>query len=152
MVRGVNLEDLDEPSLERLAAKLARNLRPGDAVVLSGEVGAGKTTFVRSAARSLGVRERVTSPTYQIARSYEGGIGEGRIPVNHLDLYRLDGLGAYDALDIEEYLTPEAITFIEWADPALEIIEEPTIINISHQTPSTRRVEISGPLAERIGE
>ncbi len=143
-------EYLDEPSLVSFAAKLARHLRPGDAVVLSGEVGAGKTTFVRSAARHLGVEERVTSPTYQLARSYEGTLDGEAITVNHLDLYRLDGLGVYDALDFEEYLAPDAVTFIEWADPALEAIPAPTVIRISHQTPETRRIEVSGPLAERL--
>lgn len=145
------LDNLDEPSLESLARKLARLLRPGDAVVLSGEVGAGKTTFVRSAAKSLGVAERVTSPTYQLARSYRGSLGGEAITVNHLDLYRLDGLGAYDALEFEEYLAPDSVTFIEWAEPALEVIESPSIIRISHETPETRRVEISGPLAGRAG-
>ncbi|CAN5585429.1 tRNA (adenosine(37)-N6)-threonylcarbamoyltransferase complex ATPase subunit type 1 TsaE [soil metagenome] len=144
-------ENLDEPSLEELAAKLARSLRPGDAVVLSGEVGAGKTTFVRSAARLLGVRERVTSPTYQLARSYRGSLGGEAVTVNHLDLYRLDGLGVFDALEFEEYLAPDAITFIEWAEPALEVVESPSIIRISHETPETRRVEISGPLSGRMG-
>lgn len=143
-------EYLDEPSLISFAAKLARYLRPGDAVVLSGEIGAGKTTFVRSAARFLGVTERVTSPTYQLAKSYEGSLDGEVVTVNHLDLYRLDGLGVYDALDFEEYLAPDAVTFIEWADPALEAIPAPTVIRISHQTPETRRIEVSGPLAERL--
>lgn len=146
----MDFDNVDEASLEELASRLARSLAPGDAVVLSGEVGAGKTTFVRSAARALGVRERVTSPTYQLARSYEGETVEGSISVNHLDLYRLDGLGVYDALDFEEYLAPDAVTFIEWAEPALESIEAPTVIRIFHQSPSTRRVEISGPLAGRL--
>ena len=64
---------------------------PGDVVVLKGEIGAGKTTFVRAAAHALGVRETVTSPTYQFARGYNGSMGERTIWVNHLDLYRLEG-------------------------------------------------------------
>lgn len=147
---SLELENLDEASLEGLAERLARYLEPGDAVVLAGEVGAGKTTFVRAAARTLGVEERVTSPTYQLARSYEGKKDGHRISVHHLDLYRLDGLGVYDALDLEEYLSPDAVTFVEWADPALEMIEVPSVIRILHQTPSTRRIEITGPLAERM--
>ena len=66
---SVELEGLDETALERLAASLAARLEPGDVVVLAGEVGSGKTTFVRAAARTLGVEGRVTSPTYQIARA-----------------------------------------------------------------------------------
>lgn len=148
----MTFDDLDESSLESLASRLAGNLRPGDVVVLSGEVGAGKTTFVRSAAKVLGVLERVTSPTYQLARSYRGNLRGAGIAVNHLDLYRLDGIPAYDALDFEEYIAPDSVTFIEWAEPALGAIEEPTIINISHQTPETRRIEVSGPLAGRTKE
>ena len=70
--------------------------------------------------------------------------------VNHLDLYRLEGLEDRDALEIDDYLDPDAITFVEWADPALGLIENPTVVRISHQTPSTRRVSLAGPTVERL--
>ena len=143
-------EGLDEAALERLAAKVAEALAPGDVVVLSGEVGAGKTTFVRAAAAALGVEERVTSPTYQLARGYEGVVDGREVIVNHLDLYRLEGLEDRDVLELDDYLDPDAVTFIEWADPALDVIEEPTLVRIYHQTPATRRVYIRGPVAERV--
>lgn len=143
-------ENLDERELESLAAKVAHSLKPGDVVVLSGEVGTGKTTFVRAAMRSLGVAERVTSPTYQLARSYEGVAEKRKVVVNHLDLYRLEELQSYDVLELDDYLDPNAITFIEWADPALSALEEPTLVEISHQNPTTRRVRLSGPAAERL--
>ena len=143
-------EDLDQAALEDLAGRVSKALRPGDAVVLSGEVGAGKTTFVRAAARFLGVRERVTSPTYQFARGYEGRISGRPVTVNHLDLYRLEGLEAEDVLEFEDYLRPDAVTFVEWAEPALGAIKDPTIIHLDHQTPTTRRVRIGGPAAERL--
>jgi tRNA threonylcarbamoyladenosine biosynthesis protein TsaE len=146
----VELEGLDEAALERLAAKVAEALAPGDVVVLSGEVGSGKTTFVRAAAAALGVEERVTSPTYQLARGYEGVVDGREVTVNHLDLYRLEGLEDRDALELDDYLDPDAVTFVEWAGPALEVIEEPTVVRISHQTPATRRVSIRGPAAERV--
>jgi tRNA threonylcarbamoyladenosine biosynthesis protein TsaE len=146
----LELEGLDEAALERLATQLAAHLEPGSVVVLAGEVGAGKTTFVRAAARSLGVKGRVTSPTYQIARGYEG-IASGRpVAVNHLDLYRLENLEDRDALELEDYLDPGAVTFIEWAEPALGLLQNPTVVRVSHQTPTTRRVRVTGPAAERL--
>lgn len=142
----MELEGLDEEALGSLAAKVAAILQPGDIVVLAGEVGTGKTSFVRAAARTLGVKERVTSPTYQLARSYEGR----DVTVNHLDLYRLEGISSADALELDDYLDPQAVTFIEWAEPALEALESPTVVKLSHQTPATRRARLSGPVAERL--
>jgi tRNA threonylcarbamoyladenosine biosynthesis protein TsaE len=146
----VEFEGLDETALEALAARVADCLEPGDVVVLGGEVGSGKTTFVRAAARSLGVEKRVTSPTYQIARGYGGTVDGREVTVNHLDLYRLEALEERDALELDDYLDPEAITFVEWAEPALGVIEDPTLVLISHQTPTTRRVSLAGPAARRM--
>ena len=146
----IEWDDLVEDDLVALAARVAGHLVPGDVVVLRGEVGAGKTTFVRAAANSLGVREAVTSPTYQFARGYEGYAGGRAVWVNHLDLYRLEGLEVRDALDLDEYLQPGSVTFVEWADPALGLLEEPGVVEISHRSPETRRVRISGPLASRL--
>ena len=141
---------LDEPALEDLAARVAGALVPGDVVVLSGEVGAGKTTFVRAAARALGVRERVTSPTYQFARGYDGRANGRPVAVNHLDLYRLEGIEPPDALEIEDYVGPDAVTFIEWAEPALDAVGEPTVVHLDHEGPATRRVRLRGPAAGRL--
>ena len=145
-------DELDEEALEGLAARAALTLKPGDVVVLSGEVGSGKTTFVRAAAHAMGVAGRVTSPTYQLARSYEGTIGGRRVVVNHLDLYRLEGIEPGDVLELDEYLDPSAVTFVEWAEPALGLLEDPTVMGISHRTPTTRRVSLEGPVAERLGK
>ena len=143
-------EEIDEAALADLAVRIASVLRSGDVVVLSGEVGAGKTTFVRSVAGALGVQERVTSPTYQLARGYEGSIGGRPVTLNHLDLYRLEGLESRDVLELDDYLDPRAVTFIEWAEPALKLLEDPTVIHLSHETPSTRRVDLRGPIAKRL--
>ena len=146
----MELEGLKEAMLEELASRVAGVLGAGDIVVLTGEVGTGKTTFVRAAARSLGVTERVTSPTYQLARGYEG-LKDGRpVGVNHMDLYRLEGIDERDVLELEDYLEPDAVTFIEWADPALGIIENPSVVHIYHETPTTRRISLRGPAAERL--
>ncbi len=146
----MEFEGLKEAMLEELASRVARVLGAGDVVVLSGEVGTGKTTFVRAAARSLGVTERVTSPTYQLARGYEGLKDGRRVTVNHMDLYRLEGIEARDALELDDYIEPDAVTFIEWADPALGAIENPSIVHIYHETPTTRRIRLDGPAAERL--
>ena len=146
----MEFEGLEEATLEELASRVARVLGRGDVVVLSGEIGTGKTTFVRAAARSLGVTDRVTSPTYQLARGYEGLVDGQRVVVNHMDLYRLEGLEARDALELDDYLEPDAVTFIEWADPALDAIEDPSVVHISHETPTTRGVSLEGPIEERL--
>lgn len=145
-------ESLDETALAELAVRIVEVLEPGDEIVLSGEVGAGKTTFVRAAARALGVEERVTSPTYQLARGYEGFSNGRSVSVNHLDLYRLEGVRAEDVLELDDYLDPKAITFIEWAEPALKVLEDPILLHLSHQTPTTRRAVLSGPAAERLSK
>lgn len=94
-----------------LAAEVAATLEPGDVVSLTGELGAGKTCFVQGAARQLGVAGRVTSPSFLLRRDYEG-----RLPVLHLDVYRLDDLGEALDLGFEEAGGDERVTFVEWGD------------------------------------
>src|SRR5881409_1456751 len=107
-------EDTTAPDeTEAAAARLARRLRPGDVVLVSGELGAGKTTFVRGAARALGVEAPVTSPTFEIGRVYGG-----RTEVAHLDLYRLPTLAREDPGLLDDYLTPDRIAFVEWPGEA----------------------------------
>jgi tRNA threonylcarbamoyladenosine biosynthesis protein TsaE len=78
-------------------------------VLVAGEIGAGKTTLIRGACRALGVAGPVQSPTFTIGRRYAG-----RIPVSHLDLFRLDTLEGEDPGLLDDYLTPDAIAFVEW--------------------------------------
>ncbi len=80
-------------------------------VLVSGEVGAGKTTLIRGACRALGVEGPVTSPTFTIGRRYRGA----RALVSHLDLYRLESLGGEDPALLDDYLRPDSIAFIEWS-------------------------------------
>jgi tRNA threonylcarbamoyladenosine biosynthesis protein TsaE len=95
---------------ERAGARLAAELRPGDVVLVSGELGAGKTTFVRGALRALGVTEEITSPTFVVGHLYGG--------CAHLDLYRLAGLAGEDPGLLDPYFGPELITFVEWPEQA----------------------------------
>ena len=99
---------------ERAGAELAARLRPGDVVLVSGELGAGKTTFVRGALRALGVAGTVTSPTFVVGHAYEGARG----PVSHLDLYRLAGMGDEDPGLLDPFFAPDAIAFVEWPERA----------------------------------
>jgi tRNA threonylcarbamoyladenosine biosynthesis protein TsaE len=105
---------------ERLGAELAARLRPGDVVLVSGELGSGKTTFVRGACRALGVEGPVTSPTFTI-----GQVHPGRVEVAHIDLYRLGSLAGEDPALLDDYLTPERIGFVEWPDAARPVVERP---------------------------
>jgi tRNA threonylcarbamoyladenosine biosynthesis protein TsaE len=122
-----------------VGAALAARLRPGDVVLLEGEMGAGKTTFVRGAARALGFDGPVTSPTFTIGRRYDGG----RVPIAHLDLHRLSGLDDEDPALLDDYLTPEAIAFVEWpqiAEPQLERIA--VRVRLEHAGGDLRRITI----------
>jgi tRNA threonylcarbamoyladenosine biosynthesis protein TsaE len=96
---------------EALAAAFARHLGPGDIVLVSGDLGAGKTTFVRGACRALGVTGAVTSPSFTIARRYDADV-----PISHLDLYRLADLGAEDPALLADELASDRIAFVEWPE------------------------------------
>lgn len=108
----IELDSSSAEETERIAAALARELRVGDIVTVAGELGAGKTTFVRGAARALGVTGPVTSPTYTIGHRYSGDP-----EVSHLDLYRFDGMSAPEWGDLEPYFG-DAVVFVEWPEAA----------------------------------
>jgi tRNA threonylcarbamoyladenosine biosynthesis protein TsaE len=103
-----------------LAAELARRLAVGDVVTVAGELGAGKTTFVRGACAALGVRENVTSPTYTIGHRYHG---DG-VEISHLDLYRFQGVSAAEWGDLEPYFE-DAIAFVEWPEAGAGVLPAP---------------------------
>ena len=95
----------------RVAATVAGELRPGDVIALTGELGAGKTCFVQGAAKALGVEERVTSPSFVLRREYEG-----TMPILHIDIYRLETLQEIVDIGYEEAFDRSRVTFIEWGD------------------------------------
>jgi len=100
---------------EALAAELAADLVPGDVVLVGGELGSGKTTFVRGACRALGVAGPVTSPTFALGQVYRGERDGRALEIAHLDLYRLPfALAGEDPGLLEDYLTAERIGFVEW--------------------------------------
>jgi tRNA threonylcarbamoyladenosine biosynthesis protein TsaE len=111
--RTVELRTESAAETERVAAGLAGRLRSGDVVTVSGELGTGKTTFVRGACRALGVTVPVTSPTFTIGHRYAGSPD-----VSHLDLFRFAGLSPAEWGDLEPYFD-DAIVFVEWPEAGL---------------------------------
>ena len=132
------METSSPEETEALAADLAARLEIGDVVTVSGELGTGKTTFVRGACAALGVRERVTSPTYTIGHRYHGERGE----VSHLDLYRFQGVSAAEWGDLEPYFD-DAIAFVEWPEAGTGVLPAPRYaVRLDHVADGRRAVTI----------
>ncbi len=143
---GVRLEVADGPAMWRLGRALARLLRAGDLVVLSGPLGAGKTTLAQGLGEGLGVRGPVTSPTFVIARVHPP-LSAGP-PLVHVDAYRVGDALEVDDLDLDASL-PESVTVVEWGEGKVEglspdrldvLIERPD----ADAEPSPRLVRIRG--------
>lgn len=133
---------------EQIAAGLALTLAPGDVVLIAGELGSGKTTFVRGACRALGVGGAITSPTFTIARRYE----DGRTPISHLDLYRLAGAEDEDPALLDEEISADRITFVEWpeAHPApLRDVPVAARVRLEHGGGDRRSITIEPGTATR---
>jgi tRNA threonylcarbamoyladenosine biosynthesis protein TsaE len=123
-----------------IAAAVGSMLRVGDVVVLSGELGAGKTTFAKGLARGLGVTETVTSPTFTIVQQYEG-----RVPVAHVDVYRLDRLQELHDLGFEELLE-SSVTLVEWGEAIAPVLpRDRLVVHLTpvDEDPNARTIEIS---------
>jgi tRNA threonylcarbamoyladenosine biosynthesis protein TsaE len=126
---------------ERIGAELAARLRPGDVVLVSGELGTGKTTFVRGALHALGVDGPVTSPTFVVGHAYDGSHG----PVSHLDLYRLAGMGDEDPGLLDPFFAPDAIAFVEWPEHgpgAWPVDRVAARVRLFHAGGDRRRIEV----------
>jgi tRNA threonylcarbamoyladenosine biosynthesis protein TsaE len=133
------VETSDPAGTESLGAELAAGLSDGDVVLVGGELGAGKTTLVRGAARALGVTDPVTSPTFSIGHRYRTPL----LTVSHLDLYRLAGLEQEDPSLLADYLGPGRIAFVEWPSHAGEELADASVrVTLSHQGGDRRRIEL----------
>jgi tRNA threonylcarbamoyladenosine biosynthesis protein TsaE len=133
------VETSDPAATESLGAELAEGLRDGDVVLVRGELGSGKTTLVRGAARALGVTDPVTSPSFSIGHRYR----TAGVTVSHLDLYRLAGLEHEEPALLADYLGPGRIAFVEWPeDSERELAGARLRISLSHRGADRRRIEV----------
>jgi tRNA threonylcarbamoyladenosine biosynthesis protein TsaE len=146
----VELESASPEETERIAGALAGALRPGDVVTVSGELGSGKTTFVRGACRALGVTGPVTSPTFTVGHRYRG-----EVDVSHLDLYRFRGFSAAEWGDLEPYFDG-AVVFVEWPEAGLAALPPARVtVRLRHVDPSHRLLMVESTekaLLERVFE
>lgn len=139
------------PVIERFTARpdetralgeaVASLLSAGDVVLLTGELGAGKTTFVQGATRGLGVADQVVSPTFTLVREYRGAR-----PVYHVDVYRLSRLQEAIDLGIEDILDPSGVVFVEWGDRVESLFpgESLTVELTMSDVTDVRRIRIMG--------
>ncbi len=133
------LETAAPEETESFGRELASALADGDVVLVRGELGSGKTTLVRGAARALGVTEPVTSPTFSIGHRYRAG----DLLVCHLDLYRLGGLEREEPALLEDYLGAGRITFVEWPeDHAPDLAGARLAVTLAHAGGDRRRIEV----------
>ena len=135
----IELESSSPEETERIAATLARELHAGDVVTVAGELGSGKTTFVRGACRALGVTAPVTSPTYTIGHRYRG-----RVDVSHLDLYRFENMSDAEWGDLEQYFE-DAVVFVEWPEAGAHYLPSPRAdVRLRHVGPAHRLITVEG--------
>ena len=143
----VVLESSSAEETERHAASAATPLAPGDVVFVRGELGAGKTTWVRGACRALGVEEPVTSPTFTVGNRYRG-----RVEVSHLDLYRFAALSDEEWGNLEPYLEG-AVVFVEWPDAGAAWLPPPRLdVRLEHAGGECRRIVVDERTAMRAAD
>jgi tRNA threonylcarbamoyladenosine biosynthesis protein TsaE len=134
---------------EAAGQSLARLLRPGDVVLLTGPLGAGKTTFARGVGKGLGVRDRVTSPTFTLVREHDCVNDLGVARLQHADLYRLTGVAEALDLAIGELVEESAVALVEWGDLAAPVFgREVLTVDLAVDAEEGRVITVSGALAE----
>jgi len=133
----------------KLARALAARLRPPALITVEGDLGTGKTTLVREVLRARGVRGAITSPSFTLAQSYHGRDGE---LLHHLDLYRLSRGADAELFAWDDYLGPDAITFVEWPAAGSDALPPASLrIELEHRTPGSRTAQLSGEPALEAG-
>jgi tRNA threonylcarbamoyladenosine biosynthesis protein TsaE len=137
---GIQLATASAEETRALGEAVAGLFRPGDVVSLTGDLGAGKTTFVQGAARALGATEPVLSPTFTLVREYGG-----RVPIYHLDVYRLERIQDVLDLGFEELVDGQGVVFVEWGD-AIEALLPAEHLQVELHIPDNgtgRRLEVT---------
>ena len=132
----------------RIGASLGRHLEPGDILLLCGDLGTGKTCLTQGIAKGLGITEYVRSPTFVLV-----SIHQGRLPLYHIDIYRLDQVAEVIDLGLEEYLAGDGVSVIEWADKALEVFPQSCLrVTLDYEGENERllRLEPRGERYERL--
>jgi tRNA threonylcarbamoyladenosine biosynthesis protein TsaE len=123
-----------------LGERIGSHLRPGDVVSLEGPLGSGKTSFVKGIARALEIREEITSPSFTLISEYHG-----RLPLYHMDLYRIDSSEEFELLGAEELMYGGGVTVIEWAEKMREYLPEQRISLVFHlHEGGEREIDIEG--------
>jgi tRNA threonylcarbamoyladenosine biosynthesis protein TsaE len=122
----------------RIGEEIAQKLKPGDCILLEGELGAGKTTFIKGVARGLGVKEEITSPSFILIREYEGRSG---IPFYHVDAYRTSKVEEFEEVGLEEYLD-RGIVAVEWGDKIRELLPNHIRVVIEIVDEGKRRIKL----------
>ncbi len=134
---------------DRLGQVLGRALRGGETIALYGPLGAGKTALVRGIAQGLGASPTaVTSPTFVVIHEYQG-----RLPLAHMDLYRISSLRELESTGLIEYFSGQTVTAIEWADKGLALLPQDRIeISLSHRTAQSRTIQLraTGPTSDEF--
>lgn len=130
-----------EQETEALGAALAARLSAGSLLAFTGDLGAGKTAFVRGLARGLGITTRVVSPTFTIVNEYEGG----RLPLFHFDLYRLSGADELFDIGWEDFLARGGVCAVEWSEHAQGALDGAIHVDLRRgRTDNERRISITG--------
>lgn len=131
-----------EAATQLVAEKIGAILKSGDCLVLTGELGAGKTTFTKGIAKGLGIEQMVKSPTYTIVREYR----KGRVPLFHMDVYRLEDGG--DDLGLEDYFDADGVTIVEWGKlitPELPTTYVELVLSYQEEAQSRKLLISAGP-------
>jgi tRNA threonylcarbamoyladenosine biosynthesis protein TsaE len=143
----VELRSASAAETEAVAARLARGLRSGDVITVSGELGSGKTTFVRGACRQLGIDVPITSPTFTVGHRYPGNPA-----VSHLDLFRFQGFSPAEWGDLEPYFQ-DSVCFVEWPEAASGALPPPRVaVRLSHVDRERRLIELRSDDSELLAE